>query len=77
MNTIKKYDIPTQVMFYDYCEDEFAWGIAYGEIIICACCGGTFNIDEVIAEAYDYRGLSADKAIINHKWVDFTDEIAF
>lgn len=74
MDTIKKYDIPTQVMFYDYCENDFAWGIAYGDEIICACCGGTFNIDEVLTEAHD-RGIS--NPIQDHKWVDFTEEIAF
>lgn len=65
MNTIKKYKIPTQVMFYDYCKDEFAWGIAYGEIIISAYCKDTFNIGEVITQAYDRRNLSADEAIMN------------
>lgn len=77
MDTIKRtYEFPTQVMFYDYYENKFTWGIAYGEIIICACCGYTFKIDEVITEAYDH-GYFADEAIVNHKWIDFTEEIAF
>lgn len=74
MDTIKKYNIPTQVMFYDYCENDFAWGIAFREEIISANDGSVLFIDEVLTEAHD-RGIS--NPIQAHKWVDFTEEIAF
>lgn len=47
------YDVPTQVIFYDGCDDSpiFCAGIAYKDEIICACCGGVMKISEVIADA--------------------------
>ncbi len=45
----KFYERPTQVMFADI-DHPGQWlaGIAYGKDIICGCCGGVFEIDEVI-----------------------------
>ena len=47
------YYVPTQVIFYDGCDDSpiFCAGIAYKDEIICACCGGVMKISEVIADA--------------------------
>lgn len=53
-----------QVKFRDF-EDTIRGGILDTEkdVIICACCGGTFEVDEVpIEEVYS-------------SWIDFTDEI--
>lgn len=41
------FDKPTQVMFLDL-EQEWQVGIAYGDEIICGCCGGTFEVDEIM-----------------------------
>lgn len=74
MDNKRYYNFPVQVMFYDYCENDFTWGIAFREEIISANDGSVFNIDEVLTEAHD-RGIS--NPIQAHKWVDFTEEIAF
>lgn len=61
------FDIPTQVKFKvipDCGEEEnnlWICGIAYHDIIICACCGGAFEMDEICE-------------IVELPWVDFTDE---
>lgn len=41
----KYFDKPTQVKFDD--GEDGACGIAFEDYIICACCGGIFEIDEV------------------------------
>lgn len=41
----KFFDVPTQVCFIF--DDEVLFGIGYHDQIICACCGGIFEIDEV------------------------------
>ena len=65
------YNIPTQVMFFE--GDEYVAGIAYKDEIICGCCGGIFEIAEIVALAeeeaqqtpiYEFEG-----------WVDITNEI--
>ena len=67
------YETPTQVMFFDIdCGDgEYKFGIAWGSSIICGCCGGIFEIDEVIeftpdefVPIYDYS-----------TWNDLSEEI--
>lgn len=43
----KFYDVPTQVRFFDPETSRIEAGIAYRDVIICGCCGGTFEINEV------------------------------
>ncbi len=44
----KFFGTPTQVMFRDpHDETQYLFGIAYHDIIICGCCGGTFEIEEI------------------------------
>lgn len=74
MDNKKYYNFPVQVIFYDFCVNDFAWGIAFHKEIICASDGSVFPIDEIITEAYD-RGIP--DPIQDHKWIDFTEEIAF
>lgn len=76
------YDIPTQVMFVEpkYVKDGNedngpAWyaGIAYRDEVICACCGGAFAIEDVIASAEEY-GLA--HGIYHYgEWMDLTNSI--
>jgi hypothetical protein len=49
------FDIPTQVMFADPDNyDEWLFGIAYKDEIICGCCGGVFEISDVIKMAPEH-----------------------
>ncbi len=46
------FDRPKQVVFADPDNPgEWIVGIAYKDEIICACCGGIFDIDDVIEQA--------------------------
>lgn len=65
------YDAPTQVYFVD---EDGVWrgGIAYRDEIICGCCGGIYEIDEVIEFAPEYVQQPIHKY---ENWVDLSDEI--
>ena len=69
------FERPKQVVFADP-ENPGEWlvGIAFHHNIICACCGGVFDIDEVIELAHED---GRNQAIYPYEdWVDITDEIA-
>ena len=68
------YERPTQVVFADP-ESPGDWlnGIAFRDVIICSCCGGTFEIDEVI-------NVAKEDGVINPiypyaDWNDLTDSV--
>ena len=68
------FDKPTQVVFADP-DNPGDWltGIAYRDEIICGCCGGVFNIDDVIEMATE-DGIHC--AIYEYpEWNDIADEI--
>jgi hypothetical protein len=66
------FETPTQVMFYDTDgSGEYNCGIAWGDHIICGCCGGVFEISEVIEFAPE--GVQAIYAY--DSWVDLSEEI--
>lgn len=62
------YDVPTQVKFLNINEEDNSWlgGIAYGEIIICMCCGGVINIEEYLGDGGE---------IIELEWIDLNEEV--
>ena len=76
------YDIPTQVMFVEpkcmkdgNIDNGPAWyaGIAYRDEIICACCGGVFEIEDVLESAEGY-GLA--RGIYPYgEWEDISNSI--
>lgn len=61
---------PVQVVFYD--GEHMCSGIMFGDKIICGCCGGVFEVDDVISYARE-DGVIAIKMLNN--WGDFSDEI--
>ena len=75
---MKYFDFPRQVKFF--CPDtvnevRFENGIAYGDEIICACCGAIFKIDEVITDA-GFAGIPETEAIVEYRmWVNFSEYI--
>lgn len=68
----KYFSTPTQVTFRDpYDEDTYLCGIAYQDIIICSCCGGIYEIDEIC-------NINADDAqpyYIAQTWMDLSSEL--
>lgn len=66
------FDIPTQIMFWDKGEGKYAFGIGYQDEIICACCGGVFEIEDII------ENTPSDKQPIysyGEDWTDLSEEI--
>lgn len=59
----KYFDIPTQVHFFVPFTSEWCYGIAYHNEIICACCGGIFELDEV-------------ESVTKLTWIGFAEDIA-
>ena len=71
MTRYERFGRPVQVQFYDH-DGAIRGGIAYGDEIICGCCGGIFTIDEI----YEFAPADVDVPIIPYKsWVDLEDTI--
>lgn len=73
---MKKYnyfDVPTQVKFWDAHSGHYIGGIAYRNEIICGCCGGIFDITELIEFAPDT--IKEDPIIPYYNWVDISNDI--
>jgi hypothetical protein len=60
------YELPTMVKFEDPDNDGWLYGIAYKEEIICACCGGTFDIAELNEDGLE---------IVEMDWINFVEFI--
>ena len=72
MSKNKHYDTPTQVCFWDWDANEWLAGIAWGDNIICGCCGGVFEI----AEIYENAPQEIKKPVVEFNyWVNFSEEI--
>ena len=71
MKNIPAFDVPTQVMFWDITMDHYTYGIAYKNEIICGCCGGVFEIAEIV----DYTPSELQPIYPYENWVNLTDEI--
>ena len=68
------YELPTMVkfkQFYEDGEEENIYGIAYQDYVICACCGGRFELTILISDAAD--GIVTDFEEI--EWVSFNEYI--
>ena len=72
---MEKYDFstPKQVVFADTDNiGEWLIGIAYNDVIICACCGGVFEIDEIYELA---TAAGIQEPIYSYKeWVDISND---
>ena len=71
---MKFYEKPKQVIFADP-ENPGDWlaGIAFHDCIICSCCGGVFEIEDVVKQA-------KEDGVVNpiyeyEDWGDLTDDI--
>ena len=61
---------PVQVMFYD--GESMCAGIMLGEHIICGCCGGLFEVEDIVEMA---RADGEDAIRLFDTWADLSDEI--
>ena len=71
---MKFYEKPRQVVFADP-ENPGDWlaGIAFHDCIICSCCGGVFEIEDVVNQAQEDGGVHP---IYEYEdWSDLTDDI--
>ena len=69
------YDKPTQVKFLDFDGEEPYWigGIAFHDVVICGCCGGTIEISELYDIAEE-TGFGKDPIKVLN-WIDINAEI--
>ena len=66
------FDHPTQVMFWDEDNHMFNYGIAYRDEVICGCCGGVFEVEEILNSEVP----AGQKAIYAYEtWADISEEI--
>lgn len=63
------FSVPMQVRVEDPDTDGFVYGIAYHEVLICACCGGIFSLEEL-----NQDGLAIE-ILGKGLWVDFSEFI--
>ena len=71
---MKFYEKPKQIIFADP-ENPGDWlaGIAFHDCIICSCCGGVFEIEDVVKQAEE-DGVVNPIYEYEH-WSDLTDDI--
>ena len=72
MKVTKYFEVPTQVVYYDYDGDCWKSGIGYKDEIICACCGGIIEISEI----YEFAPAGIAQPIFEYNhWCDITEDI--
>ena len=59
------YETPTQVIWFGYLEDVWVGGIAFGNVIICGCCGNTIKLDN----------FEKGEVVEYEDWIDIEKEI--
>ena len=71
VNDFRSASVAAQVKFWD--GEHWCIGIMVGSQIVCACCGGVFDVDEVLNDGREI-GIE-DPIVIYDTWVDISDEI--
>ena len=76
MTTKNWFERPAQVAFYDVDNETYIGGIAYRDKIICACCGGLVDLDELFEDVAEFAE-SGTPALISYEdnWEDFSEAI--
>ena len=79
---MKFYEVPTQVAFIDFDSEDvhLIGGIAFQNHIICGCCGGILDIDELYLDWEAQKNLpmyqKVSKPIFDFdNWIDLSEEI--
>ena len=63
------FDVPTQVAWFE--GNHYNAGIAYEDYVICACCGGVTQIDEIV----DFAPSGVAPIVAYDTWVNVHEEI--
>ena len=63
--------IARQVKFYD--GEDMSAGIMIGDKIICGCCGGIIEVEDIIEDAFE-DGITHPILMYTY-WTDLSDEI--
>ena len=63
------FDVPTQVAWFE--DNHYCAGIAYGDEVICACCGGVESIEEII----EFAPSGVAPIVAYDTWVNVHEEI--
>jgi hypothetical protein len=63
------FDVPTQVAWFE--DNHYNAGIAYEDYVICACCGGVTEIDEIV----DFAPSGVEPIVVYDEWVNLHEEI--
>lgn len=71
IESIKNSSVAAQVKFWD--GENWCMGIMVGQHIVYGCCGGIFDVDEVLQDGRE-EGIE-DPIEIFETWVDLSDEI--
>ena len=71
IESIKNSSVAAQVKFWD--GENWCAGIMVGQHIVCGCCGGIFDVDEVLQDGRE-EGIENPIEIFE-TWVDLSDEI--
>lgn len=74
------YENPTQVLFWELEIEDYVGGIAYGDVIICGCCGGAIEIEDIYNNMDDAREEGEnvppeEEVIVPLSWVPINEEI--
>lgn len=77
--TVRNFETPTQVAWFDGEHEDWKGGIGVDDYIICGCCGGTVPLDEVyeMTDFYnaDHPETPIKNPIVFLEWVDIDEEI--
>ena len=71
INDLNNSSVAVQVKFWD--GENWCTGILVGRRIVCACCGGIFNVGEVLRDGRE-EGIE-NPIVVYDTWIDFSDEI--
>ena len=71
IENIKNSGVAVQVKFWD--GENWCAGFMVGRRLVCGCCGGIFDVDEILSEGRE-EGLE-NPIVVLDTWVDVSNEI--
>ena len=71
VEALKNCNVAVQVKFWD--GENWCAGFMVGRRLVCGCCGGIFDVDEVLSDGRE-EGIE-NPIVVLDTWVDVSDEI--